>query len=108
MGDQQEAGAGRVVVNLPPAIDIANGNQVNDQLTAMLGPGERVVIADLSGTRFCYSCGIRYLLLAARTAAANGAELRLAAPREAVWQVVELTGLDHMVPAYPTVEAALS
>ena len=108
MGDQQQAGAGRVVANLPPEIDIANADQVSDQLTAMLGPGVRVVIADLSGTRFCDSWGFRYLLLAARTAAANGAELRLAAPREAVWQVVELMGLDHMVRAYPTVEAALS
>jgi anti-anti-sigma factor len=107
MGNQQEAGAGRVVVNLPPEIDIADADQVSDQLTAKLGPGVRV-IADLSGTRFCDSWGIRYLLLAARAAAANGAELRLAAPREAVWQVVELMGLDHMVRAYPTVEAALS
>ena len=55
MGDQQEAGAGRVVVNLPSAIDIANADQVSDQLTAMLGPGVRVVIADLSRTRFCDS-----------------------------------------------------
>ena len=108
MGDQQEAGAGQVVVNLPPEIDIADADQVSDQLTARLGPGVRVMIADLSRTRFCDSWGIRYLLLVARTAAANSAELRLAAPREAVWQVVELMGLDHMVRADPTVEAALS
>lgn len=55
MGNQQDAGAGRVVVNLSPEIDIADAGQVSDLLTAMLGRGVRVVIADLSGTRFCDS-----------------------------------------------------
>ena len=50
MGDQQEAGAGQVMMNLPPKIDIANADQVSDQLTAMLGPGVRVVIATTSGS----------------------------------------------------------
>jgi anti-anti-sigma factor len=98
-----------VVVRLPDEIDMTNADQVAEQLPAAAGPGVKVVVADLTGTRFCDSAGVRALVQARAKLAAGNAELRLAALRDgAVRRSFALLGLDQLMPVYPAVEAALA
>jgi hypothetical protein len=43
---------------------MANADRVGADLEAAFGPGVGVVVADMSGTRFCDSLGIRALVMA--------------------------------------------
>ena len=44
---------GRVVVTVPPEIDVANARQVQASLMAAVESGARLVIAEMSGTTLC-------------------------------------------------------
>ncbi len=67
-----------------------------------------LVIADLTGTVFCDSSGIRQLLLAHDLAAESQAELRLVAGASGVRRALQITGADQVLALYPTLQAALA
>jgi anti-sigma B factor antagonist len=96
------------IVTLPDEIDISNAHRVSDEVRAALRPGVAVAIADMTGTVFCDSTGVRHLLLAAEHAAAAGAELRLAIESAAVLRVLQVTGVDQLLMIYPGMQAALT
>jgi anti-sigma B factor antagonist len=97
----------RVVVVLPAEIDIANADQVEDQLAAACAPGV-AVIADLSATTFCDSSGARALLTAHQRASAAGGELRAAIPAAPVRRAMSLLALDTILHIYPGLDEALA
>ncbi|MFF1303657.1 STAS domain-containing protein [Streptomyces sp. NPDC058307] len=86
-----------------------------DALTAALlpedgadhGPAPRVV-ADLSGVTFLDSTGINVFVHVHHQVSAAHGWLRLAAARESVMRVLELVGLDTVIPCHPTLEQALN
>jgi len=97
-----------VVVTLPAEIDIANAGRVGEQLSSAIASGAGIVIADMTGTRFCDSSGISMLVRAHRQAAANRAELRLVALATTVLRALKLVRMDFLLPIYPSLDAALS
>ncbi len=64
--------ADRVVVTLPPEIDIANASQVQARLMAAVESGARLVIAEMSATSFCDVRGARAIMRAGEAATAAG------------------------------------
>ena len=104
-----EPRSGPVIVPMPAEIDLANAGHVGDQLCTAANPGVTVIVADLTATQFCDSAGIRTLLYARDNVAARHAQLRLAVARSgAVRRALQAIGLQHVLPMYPTVEAALA
>lgn len=97
-----------VIVPLPAEIDIANGAAVGQQLCAAFSPGVTIVIADMTATVFCDSSGISQLVLAHHCAAAHRAQLRVAVPHDQVRDVLNVTGVDHLLAVYPSLDAALA
>ena len=97
-----------VIVMLPAEIDIANGAAVGQQLCSAFAPGVTIVIADMTSTVFCDSSGISQLVLAHHCAAAHQAQLRLAVPHDQVLEVLKVTGVDHLLAVYPSLDAALA
>jgi anti-sigma B factor antagonist len=102
------AGAHPVVVSLPAEIDMANAERVGGQLRAAVGAGPKVVVADMTATTFCDSMGVRALVLAHRHAAARGIELRLLLPTPAVLRVMQVLGVDAVLPIYRSREQVLA
>jgi anti-sigma B factor antagonist len=96
------------VVALPAEIDMANADDVGEQLRSAFTPGVTIVVADLTFTVFCDSYGMRSLVLAHRCAAAHHAQLRLVVSYASVLQVLKLAGLDRLLPVYPSLGAALT
>jgi anti-sigma B factor antagonist len=97
-----------VVVTLPAEIDIANADRVGEELSSAIAGGAGIVIADMTGTRFCDSSGISMLVQAHRQAAANQAELRLVVLATAVLRALKLVTMDFLLPIYPSLGAALT
>jgi anti-sigma B factor antagonist len=107
--DDRAAGSRPVIVPMPAEIDLANAARVGEQLCAAAVTGVTVIVADLTATQFCDSAGIRTLLRARDSVAARQAQLRLAVARDgAVRRALQAIGLQHVLPMYPTVEAALA
>ena len=88
------------VVAMPEEIDAANSAGVAAQLSAVIGRSPGVVTADLAGTVFCDSSGIRALARARELAAAAGTEMRLAVGDSPVTRMLQLTGLEQLMPPY--------
>ncbi|MFI5683119.1 STAS domain-containing protein [Streptomyces sp. NPDC051636] len=95
------------VVTLRGEIDHA----VRDHLgQALLPPGDAVrprTVIDLSGVTFMDSSGINALITAHHATEDADGWLRLAGPREPVVRVMQLVGIDALIPCYPTVRQAL-
>jgi anti-anti-sigma factor len=95
------------VVTLPSEIDARNDGQVRAALARALGDGTMVLVADATGTTFCGCSGSHALVRAHHQAAAAGAQLRVAAS-PAMLRMLELTGADHVLNTYPTLDTALA
>jgi len=97
-----------VVVALPAEIDMANADQVGQQLGSAFAPGVRTVIADMTATTFCDSSGISMLVRARKQAAANSTQLRLVVTSTAVVRTLTLVRMDHLLPIHPSLIQALA
>jgi anti-sigma B factor antagonist len=96
------------VVTLPVEIDIANADQVRDDLLSVLNRGAATLIVDMGGTTFCDSAGVNALVRAHKRAAANDSQMRLVVSAPAVRRVLDITGVDHLMDIYPSVAASLA
>lgn len=97
-----------VVVRLPAEIDMANAEEVGDQLRSALTCGAAAVIADLTSTAFFDSSGARQFVLAHKYAAAHDARMRFVISDSNLLRVLTLTGLDQLLSIYPSLDAAMS
>lgn len=107
MSDPPGPQAATIVVHLPGEIDMANANRVSEDLNAAFGPGVGIVIADMSGTRFCDTSGICALIMAHQRAKASNTEFRIVVPPGGVHHVLEILHLDTMLAIYPRLDVAL-
>jgi anti-anti-sigma factor len=96
------------VVTLPEHIGAADSEPIREQLLDLLGQGAAVLIADLTGTLSCDRSGAEALVRAYQRAAAGGAQLRVAVTGAVIRRVLEASGLDRLVPIYPSAEAAVA
>ena len=107
MVDSPDAQWATTVVHLPSEIDMANANRVGEDLLAAFGPSVRIVIADMSGTRFCDTSGIHALVIAHQRAKASNTEFRVVVPPGEVHRALEKLHLDTMLAIYPRLDVAL-
>lgn len=96
------------VVACPAEIDMANADSIGEQLAAASASGARAVIADMTATTFCDSSGINMLIRASKRGAAHGTELRLLQPGPTVLRVMNIHGVDTVLPIYHNLEQALA
>jgi anti-sigma B factor antagonist len=96
------------VVPLPAEIDATNAREVGRDLLAAVVPGVTAVVADMTATTFCDACGARMLALVRSLATMQKTRLILVVPSAAVLRALSLSGLDHLLPVYPSLDEALS
>ncbi|MFC8202041.1 STAS domain-containing protein [Streptomyces sp. NPDC057298] len=96
------------VVTLRGEID----DTVKDILTqALLPPAGATpprTVADCSGVTFIDSSGVNAFLTAYRATSSAQGWLRIAGATEAVLRVLQIVGLDTVIPCHPTLEQALT
>jgi anti-sigma B factor antagonist len=96
------------IVTLPAEIDLVNASEAADLLAAVASESPDVITVDMSTTQFCDSAAVHALVRAADLVAARGGELRLALGGSPVARMIQLIGLDQVVPVYRDVSASLA
>ncbi len=96
----------QLVVSLPEQVDVSNAGPVREQLLRYAGGGVGVLIADLTAAISCDHAGAAALARVYERAVANGTELRLVISAPAIRRMIAISGLDRLVPVFPTVAAA--
>jgi anti-sigma B factor antagonist len=103
-----ERSAEPVIVRLPGEIDMANAEDVGEQLRSAFTRGAAVVIADMTSTVFCDSAGARQFVLAHNYADFHNAQMRFVISDRNMLRVLTVTGLGRLLSIYPSLDAALS
>jgi anti-anti-sigma factor len=95
--------AGRcLLAKVSGEMDYKTESVFRPQLEALIARGDRGIVLDLSGVSFCDSAGLNVLLGVRRQAEASGAVVVLAAVPEALLRILEMTGVDQLLPVYAT------
>lgn len=100
------------VVSMPAEIDVTNAGEVSARLSTAASHGPARLIIDMSETTFCDSVGVQAIIEAynlvdaGNQRAANRTELRIVAT--AVRRIMELVGIDQLIPVYATLDLALA
>jgi anti-anti-sigma factor len=95
-------------VVLPEHIDVSNAGQLREELLAVINQGAEALIADMTATVSCDHAGADAVARAYQRAVVSRTELRLVVTSEVVLRMLGMTGVGRLVPAYPSVEAALA
>ncbi|MGV9993601.1 STAS domain-containing protein [Streptomyces sp. NPDC003374] len=98
---------GTHVVTLAGEIDLDGSARLREALLSGVAGGPGTVV-DLGAVTFMDSSGINALITAHQATQEAGTRLCLAAPQDAVLRVLQLVGVDSLIPCYPTLEAALT
>ena len=96
----------QAVVALPEHIDVSNASQIREELLWVINRGAAALIADMTGTLSCDHSGADAVMRAYQRALASGTQLRLVITAPIVRRVLEVSGLDRLIPVYPSLEAA--
>ena len=108
-GDPRIHWSGRhAIVTMPRETDVINAADVAELISAAAAGSPEVITADLTATVFCDSAGVEVLARARDMAAARGAEFRLALGGSPVARILQLTGLDEVMPLYRDVPHSLA
>ena len=103
-----EVVSGVPVVTAPEEIDITNAAGLRAALLEAAAHGSRTLVVDMAQTQFCDSAGLNVLVRAHKRAQADGGKLLLVICTAAVLRIFAVTGIDHLIPTFPTLEHALA
>ena len=96
----------QALIALPEHIDVSNAGSIREELLSVINRGAGALIVDMTATISCDQAGAKAVARAYQRAVVSGTELRLAVNSEVVLQMLGVTGVGHVVPVYPSVEAA--
>jgi anti-anti-sigma factor len=88
---------GITVISPRGELDMATSPAFRDAIVTAFA-GARYVVADLGDLTFLDSSGLAVLAVAHKRAAECGARFEIANPREQARRLMELTGVDNVVP----------
>jgi anti-anti-sigma factor len=95
------------VVAAPDEIDITTAAGLRAALLKAAAHGNGTLVVDMSQTQFCDSAGLHVLVRAHYRAQAEGGELRLVSSGAHLSRMLAITGIDHVIPCFPSLEQAL-
>ncbi|MFD4631014.1 STAS domain-containing protein [Streptomyces sp. NPDC058284] len=98
----------RAVITLSGEFDIAAAPAVRTRALELIADGHPNLIADLAGVTFCDSSGLGALIGIWRCAKEADGSLALAAIPDRLSRLLNVTGMDTILPAHASVEAAIS
>ncbi|WP_433543691.1 STAS domain-containing protein (plasmid) [Streptomyces sp. CA-294286] len=96
------------VIALSGEFDIATAPAVRARALDLIAAGHPDLVADLAGVTFCDSSGLGTLIGIWRCAKETGGSLTLAAIPDRLGRLLSVTGMDTLLPAHPTADAALA
>jgi anti-sigma B factor antagonist len=101
-----EQEGGRRVVKLGGECDLATATQLQEALAPMRSPDVDEVIVDVSELTFMDSTGLGVLVGALKRIRESNGSFKIAGAKGAVARVLEVSGLDRIIPQFPDLESA--
>ena len=98
---------GAAVFRLAGELDLATVDTVRAAVEESCRSGARVVL-DLSEVGFCDSTGLGMIVGLYRRAATAGGDLQLCALQPRIRNLLEVSGVDRVIPVHNTAEDALA
>lgn len=102
-----EVVGGVPVVSAPKEIDITNAAQLRAALLKAAGHGNGTLVVDMSQTQFCDLSGLNVLVRAHQQARAEGGKVILIICAPAVLRLLAITGVERVIPHFPSLGEAL-
>jgi len=96
---------GALVMRVTGDLDLATSPRFEDTLSS--APAASHVVIDLTGCTFLDSSGVRVLVQAARNIPEGRRRVDLVTANAGILRVLEITGVDRMLPVHPSLEQAL-
>ena len=93
-------------ITLDGRLDRQGTQAIDQKLDHAISAGAMDVVIDLSRVSFITSTGIHSLVTAGKAQAARGGRVVLVRPELMVARVLEISGIDTIVPVYDDLEAA--
>lgn len=97
-----------IVIAVSGRVDSGTAAQFEAQILELIAGGHLRIVIDLGDLDYIGSTGLRALLVAGKRLKPQGGRLLLAAPRELVRQVLQISGFSGMFETYATAEEALA
>ena len=88
-------------------LDLATIGILKDVVGGEIGDAGGLVVLDLSDLSFCDSTGLGTFVGLHRQAISAGITLALAAPRKRVADLLQISGINQVVPVFESVDAAV-
>jgi len=95
------------VVAAPEEIDTTIAAGLRAALLQAAAPGHRTLVVDMSRTQFCDSA-LNVLVRGHKRAQAEGDEVLLVIAAVTVLRIFAVTGIDHLIPTFPSLQEALA
>ena len=99
-------GGGTVCLALVGELDLASVSTLQGHLKAV-AQAEGNLLIDMTGLRYIDSTGAKAFLDAHRMLSRTGRRIVLAAVQPLTMRILEVMGLEKVIPIFPTVDAAL-
>ncbi|WP_077490875.1 STAS domain-containing protein [Sinomonas mesophila] len=90
----------------PARLNMVSAPKLRTAVAEALRAGHRRLVLDLVATEFMDSTGLGALVACLREARETGGDFRIANAGTQVQMVFELAGMDRLLRAYPSVDAA--
>jgi anti-sigma B factor antagonist len=94
------------VLSVEGEVDIHTAASLRRRLLELFEGGHAKVIVDMSAVGFMDSSGLNVLIGAVRAGRRTGGTLRVVADSSHLQQLFVVTGIDRVLPLYPSVAAA--
>ena len=102
-----EAGT-RNILTVEGEVDAHTAPQLKSAIGAVMDQGANDVVIDLDQVSFMDSTGLGVLVGALKRLREQGGELRIVCSRRPILRVLEITGLDKVIPLYSGLAEATS
>ena len=96
------------VVAVAGSLDALTADALTDALQAEVRAGRTRLVASLADLEYTSSAGLRVLLATLKDARRLGGDLRVAAMRDRVRRVLDLSGFTSILKCYPDVASAVA
>lgn len=105
--DSEEIDSGITKITLNGRMDMQGVDEIKEAFEALVGASSGAMIVDMSGVPYMSSIGIRCLLVNAKTVNKRGKKYFISAPQDDVKSVLEMSGIDQIIPVYESLDRAL-
>ncbi len=108
MSISTERANGALIAKAEGRVDGANAREFQDDLEAVIGPADKLVLLDLENLSYISSAGLRVILLVARTLQKQKATLAVCSLSSSIREVFEISGFDKIIPVHDSREDAMA